>query len=416
MEKKEFNFYDYVYVLVKWKKLIILNSVIICTLAVLVSLIIPRWFISSTTILSATDQGGALSLSSLVGNLPASGFLSKNLSDETNLFLAILNSRTVMESLVDKYDLKKRYKSKTMEAAVKNLRKCISTDVNEDGTLTISIQTKTPYFPNKKKDLEAKELSQKMVEFTINELDRINRRIKLENATNYRVSIENRYIQNQQDLKKAEEEFRAFQEKYGTISLEDQTEATLKAAAELNAKLVSKQVELGILSQYVDDKHNSKIELQREIKEIKSKLEEFKYGFKESDKVQNGSKSELFVNLSSVPEMGVQYVRLYREIKMQELLTEFLLPQYEQAKIEEAKNTPTVQVLDEPKLPEKKFKPRRVLFVLFWGIFSLFSGIIMVFLIEYFNRLKNEGKEDYFKLQNIMSELRLNRLSRGKRH
>ena len=57
--------------------------------------------------------------------------------------------------------------------------------------------------------------------------------------------------------------------------------------------------------------------------------------------------------------------------------------EYEEAKIEEAKDIPTVQVLDVAKVPEKKSKPRRVLLVISILLVCLIGNSLVI--ITYVN-------------------------------
>ena len=102
----------------------------------------------------------------------------------------------------------------------------------------------------------------------------------------------------------------------------------------------------------------------------------------------------MFIPLGIVPEVGLQYARLFRELKLQETLMEFLLPQYEQAKIQEAKDTPTVQVLDKAVPPDLRAKPKRAIMVIMVGFISFIFCAIFVFTLEYYNRMKNDENEN----------------------
>ena len=68
--------------------------------------------------------------------------------------------------------------------------------------------------------------------------------------------------------------------------------------------------------------------------------------------------------MSSFPDLGMRSARLMREVEVQGRLLEIMVPQYEQARMEESKNIPTLQIIDEPKVPLNKIKPKRILIVL----------------------------------------------------
>ena len=90
----------------------------------------------------------------------------------------------------------------------------------------------------------------------------------------------------------------------------------------------------------------------------------------------------IFHSFSDIPELGTQLLRLKRELSIQNTLFTFLTQQYEEAKIQEARNTPTVQVLDIAVEPENKYKPFRVLIVLFSFIFSIIFSSSIAFSLD----------------------------------
>jgi uncharacterized protein involved in exopolysaccharide biosynthesis len=95
----------------------------------------------------------------------------------------------------------------------------------------------------------------------------------------------------------------------------------------------------------------------------------------------------------TVPSLVLEYARLLRDVKVQEALYSMLTSQYEQAKIAEARDTPSVQVLDPGVPAEKKSKPIIWLNMLIAGVLALFLGIFLAFFLEYLERMKREVNE-----------------------
>ena len=157
----------------------------------------------------------------------------------------------------------------------------------------------------------------------------------------------------------------------GIYYLPEQTKAAIEAAAELEARIIAEEVKLGILQrQFGEDAPEVKTAM-IQIEEMKKRLNQMKEG---SEKSKN--EMSLFVPFKDVPELGLQYLRLYRDYEIQNKLLEFIVPLYEQAKIEEQKNVPVVQVLDYAVPPEKKARPFRTLIVL-----SVFASALVLFII-----------------------------------
>lgn len=391
---------------------------IVCVIAAGVSLILPKWYTAQTTILPPSEEGGGLGLSSILSNIPSAGLgLGLGpLSEEMNTFIAILKSRIVMESVAKKFDLMKRYKSENMEETVRTLRDHVSVEVNDEGTISLLVEAGTPYLGSEEEENEARELARDMANFFIEELNRVNTRLKVEKARNTRIFIERRYHQNLEDLRFVEEEFKQFQQEHDAIALPEQTAAAITAAAELKAEIIAKEVEVGVLSKYVSNSHTNLVRAKNELNELRGKYDEFRYGSSAGNKSgnDNNDSKDLFLPFDEVPDIGLQYARLLREVKLQEKLLEFLLPQYEQAKIQEQKDTPTVQVLDPAIAPIKKSRPKRAIIVAIAGLATLFILVTILSIYERVLMLQELDKEKYGKIMNLFMLLKTGSRLRGK--
>ena len=343
-------------------------------MAVIFSLIIPEHYRGQTTILPPLEEDGLSSFASLVSDLPLNALGLGTGPDQTTLFLATLKSRTIMEAVAREFHLMEHYKKKNMEETVKALRKNVSIHLDDEGTITLSAIAKTSWFPffNRSKRDEARALSRDMANFFIEELDEVNRRLKTERASNTRIFIEKRYQENIADLHQAEESLKNYQIQYGTIALPEQTQATIAAATEIKAQIIAKEVEIGVLQRSVGPTHSELIKAQNELTELEKKYNEFESrqgSLLDHDRYE--IEKDLFLPLNDLPDLGLQYIRLYREVVLQETIMEFLLPQYEQAKIQEVKDTPSLQVLDKAVTPIRKHRPKRAIIVVFFSFLSL---------------------------------------------
>lgn len=394
------NFIDYLTTVVKWRKFIIINFLIVSILTAAFSLIMPKTYTARAVIFPPAEDDQGFGLSQFISNLPMGGFGMAGISEESYVVMAIINSRTVMEAIVNRFNLIERYDTENMEQAVKELRSQASVEINEDGTISLSASAKTPYFSKDADEDEARNLAKDMANAFIEELDEVNRHKKSEKARNTRLYVEKRYNQNLADLAKAEDEMKNFQQQHGVIAMPEQTVESIKAAAEISARINMKEIELSVLSNYVSPTHSEVSRAKKELDALKKKYSEMMHGTTSSDE------KDIFIPFSDVPEVGVQYVRLYREVKLQETLLEFLLPQYEQAKIQEAKDTPTVQVLDEAVPPVLRSSPKRGILVISMAILSIFVSFMVVLLIEYLRRLRYSDYSKYQEIENMMIELR----------
>jgi uncharacterized protein involved in exopolysaccharide biosynthesis len=91
--------------------------------------------------------------------------------------------------------------------------------------------------------------------------------------------------------------------------------------------------------------------------------------------------------LRQLPLLGNTYYELARTAKVQEAVYEALTKQYELSKVQEAKEIPSIKVLDEPVVPERKAFPP-VLMIVLSGTFLVFCGsVAWIFLRELWLRL-----------------------------
>ncbi len=375
MEKEHFINVDLIKLLLKNIKIIITTFLLATVAAVIFSLILPEDYRAQTTILPPLEEESLSSFSSLLSDLPLNALGLGSASDQSTLFLATLKSRTIMEATAGRFNLMECYKKRNMEETVKALRKNISTHLDDEGTITLSAIAKTSWFPfiNRSKRDSARILAKEMANFFIEELDRINRQLKTERAGNTRIFIEKRYQENIADLHQAEEAFKDYQIQYGAVALPEQTQATIAAAAELKAQIIAKEVEIGILQRSVGPTHSKFIKVQNELTELEKKYNEFesRQTGVTFDKESQAFQKDLFFPLDDLPDLGLQYIRLYREVVLQETIMEFLIPQYEQAKIQEVKDTPSLQVLDKAVTPIRKHRPKRAMIVVFFSFLSV---------------------------------------------
>ena len=161
-----------------------------------------------------------------------------------------------------------------------------------------------------------------------------------------------------------------------------QTAAAIESASIIKRKILLDQIQLEIYKDAFNPEHSKLEQLKKEIDEFKIKLNELENGI-----AKDSSEDKLFLTISDIPDLGLNQLRLQREVEIQTELFKFLTMEYEEAKIEEAKDIPTVQVLDEAKIPEQKSMPRRVLLVV--SIFLVNIILNVLFIISYANYNNN---------------------------
>ena len=393
-EAEKVNIYTYLTILVGYRRFIFLNLAGVCLIVAIISLLLPSWYRATTTILppgsEALSLGAASSLMGTASGLAAS-FSLPFMASPSDIIAAILKSRVVGEAVVEKENLMEAYKTLSMEKALRELASRVSIHVTQEGLISLSYEDKDRI------------RSAKVANRFVQEMDRINQETSSSQAKNARMFIEERLGQTQRELTSSEENLRRFQEENKTILLDDQMKAAIEKAANLKAEMVSSEIDLNVLSKTLSFSHPQIKSLRSKISEIKKQLEILELGNQKEDSEE---KTVLDVPFAEVPSLSLKLARLIREVKIQEGVFELLTQQYEQYKIQETKDTPTIQVLDRAVPPEKRARPKRALLVVLSGILSIFASTVFVFGLEYFKRSKQKNPQAVERLEALLGAWR----------
>jgi uncharacterized protein involved in exopolysaccharide biosynthesis len=337
----------------KMKKFIFWNTFIFAVLSVLISLLMPKWYASSAEIVSVGSNTS--SFLSMLSGMPITEFGLGSLNEDISNYIAIIESRTIREKTVKEFNLIERYKSKDLEFATEALSEKVTLTVSDEGTLIIEVIDKDP------------ELARNITVFLLNELDMKNRALASEKGKFNRTFLEERLEKSYYDLEKAEDSLRIFQKKYGLIDVPNQVMKAIEVYAQMYAQKVQAKIQYKVAqaSYNVDDP---------KILQYKIVLDQFNAIL--DSMIYSGDDKNVLVAFANIPDLGLEYARLFREVELQSKILEFLLPQFEQARMEETKNTPSLQIIDYPQIAINKAKPQRALIViattLMAGLFSVF--------------------------------------------
>jgi uncharacterized protein involved in exopolysaccharide biosynthesis len=393
-EKEKISLYSYLSVIVGYRRFILLNFLGVCVVVAILSLFLPSWYSANTTILPPQREGLGLSLaSSVVGGISGFG-TSMSLPlmvSPSDVIAAILKSRSVALAVIEKEDLMKTYHTKTKEDALRELFSHTEVKVTPEGIVSLSFEDKNR--------VKAAGVANRFVE----ELDRVNRETNTSQAKNARIFIEERLVQTKKDLTKAEEDLKKFQEENKAVSLDAQMKASIEGAADLKAQLVAAEIELNLLSKTMSPSHSQIQGLKSKINELKRQLDIWELG---NPKEESEERKILDVPFSQVPTLSLELARLVREVKIQSGIFELLTNQYEQYKIQETRDTPTIQVLDKAFPPERRSKPKRTFLVGLAGVLSLVTSVVFVFGLEYFKKSKQRNPEEFERIQALLGAWR----------
>lgn len=388
MEKTKITSIEALSILVKWRKFIIINFFLFSLTAAIISLILPKWYTSTCTLLPPQEQSmGGLDLMSLIGDMSFNLPNLPGMSGPSDVYVAILRSRNVQQAVVKENNLQEIYKKKTMQETLKTLSSHTQIDKSEENIIIIKTTARN------------RKLAAKMARSYVNNLDRVNNTTRITSARYTREFIEKRLQTANSDLEAAAKALRDFQKKNKVVSIEEQTKAEISTAAQLEAEVALAEVSYNIAKKTMSSNHPDLEKLHLKLLELKKQVQKIETG-------TNLDSSRYVVPFEKLPDLGLQYAFLLRDVEVQKAIYKLLVQQLEQAKIQEARDTPTIQILDAPVEPELKSKPKRAIIVIVAAIFSVFVSFFIIFVFEYINRLQKIDPYSHQKLINSLHILK----------
>ncbi len=383
-EKKSFGFLDLLVILVKWKRFFIFLFIISMVLSYLaIYFFVNERFDASSLLLPSSDQStnGILSgLSELKGLPLGLGNLGEN--SDVDIYNSIVYSRTLLNTVIQKFDLIKVYKIDTTavdfyELTLKQLRSSISAGLNDDGvTYSITVSAPTPVLAAEMTNFIVKKLNNKIVT------------LKIKKAKENRQFLEKRVNDVKDSLQYAEDKLEQFQKKTGMYEAESQTKAILEQIAKFQAQIAEKQTEYSIYKQLYGDNSAQAENAKIVAKEFALKLKQIEAG---KDSINT------MLSLNKLPENAINYFRLYGNVQIYTNILEFELPLYEQAKFQEQKDVPILQVIDPAIPPAKRSFPKRTIMAFLITIVLMLILLVFILLKENKNLA---GSNEYLYIKN----------------
>jgi capsule polysaccharide export protein KpsE/RkpR len=351
------------------RRLIRNTALIGLVIGVLAAFLIPPRYTSVVKLMPPDGQSssGISMLAALSGKSNALAGMAGDLlgvNGSGALFMGILQSRTVQQRLVERFDLKQVYWDRLDEDAQKDLAE--HTGISEDrksGIITISVTDRH------------RDRATALAQAYVDELNRLAAELSTSAAHRERVFLEERLQAVKIDLDHAAVDFSQFSSKNAAIDIKEQARAMVEGAAQLQGELIAAESQEKGLEAIYSSNNPRVLAVKARSVELRKQLD--KLGG--SGPVQGASTDgSLYPSIRQLPILGVTYADLYRRTKIQEAVFETLTQQYELAKVQEAKETPSVKVLDAANLPQRRSFPPRMTIMILCMIFGLAAGAFWV--------------------------------------
>ena len=389
-EEDEISLLDLLIVLVERKDIVFWFTAVFAILAIVISLLLPEQYTATVTLLPpqqnssmgaalASQLGGMSGMAALAGN-------SLGLKSPNVMYVAMLQSRTVEDAMIQHFDLMREYHNEFLSDARKAFEKHAVVDGNaKDGLIHISVEDRDPR--------RAVELANGYVD----QFRKLSEHLAITEASQRRLFFEKELEQAKDNLANAEEALKQTEQTTGLIELSSQAKALIESAASLRAQITAREVQIQGMQTYATGENAQLVQAQRELESMRAQLT--KLGGSE-----DSSRDGIIVPKGRVPEAGLEYVRKLRDVKYYETVFDILARQFELAKLDEAKQGALIQVVDPAIPPDKRSFPKRGLIVIGATVLGFFLGVFIALLQAGFQHLSDDP-ESASKLRQLRGAL-----------
>ncbi|MGK5078565.1 GumC family protein [Janthinobacterium sp. HLX7-2] len=363
--ERQFSVLDILMVLVKYKKIILWLPVIAAIVSAAVSFVLPNVYKASTKLLPPQQaQSGASALLSQLGGAAGALAGAAGLKNPNDLYIGMLKSRIVADKLIAKFDLQKVYDVETMEKTRTILEGNTVIAAGKDGLISIDVEG------------EDKKLVAQLANAYVSELVSLTKVLAVTEASQRRVFFERQLEQSKDNLSKAEMALKGALDTHGVISVDADSRAIVETVGRLRAKISAKDIEISAMKAFVTTSNPEYKRAQEELISLRAEL----------SKLENGRPALAGDAVTGVTgsnkQVGLENIKILRDVKYYQMLYELLAKQYEVARLDEAKDTAIIQVLDPAIDPERKFKPKRSVLILVSTILAFIAAIAWAFMAE----------------------------------
>lgn len=355
-------------ILNKHRKLIIINTIVVTVVAAGISFLLPKTYGARATILPPESDASLSSLAGLsTGALAqaATSFALPLMATPSDIYASILKSESVYARVVDSLNLVEKLEADSKWGAVASIREMANVRVENEGIVVVNVEADDP------------ELAADIANMMVRSLDHFKKEMRSQQGRDFSRFLEQRIAVVDSSLKEAADRLLRFQKEHGAIALDVQSEALIKNLAEQTATLTAAEIELEILKRQLSPDHPRVVSQRIRVEEMRQGLRKIEQGTETED---DSLLMALEIPLSEVPDLSFKLAILTRDVEIYETTYELLLKQYEMARLQERRDTPTISVLDWARPIRDPVWPNKRLIVITAFVLSLliFSTFVVV--------------------------------------
>jgi tyrosine-protein kinase Etk/Wzc len=383
----EIRFVDLLVAIARQKRIVLGFPLFFGVIALVTVILMKPVFISTAVIMPPQQQNsGMAAMLGQLGGLAAAANIG-GIKNPNDLYVGMLQSRTVADRLIEKFKLQERYKEETSDKTREKLKRLSTIQSGKEGLITIMFEDTDP------------QVAADIANAYVSELSRLNQKLAVTEAAKRRVFFEAQLKDAKEQLALSEIAMRNTQEKTGMLQLEGQVKELIASTAHLQAQIAAKEVQLTAMRSFATPNNPEFMRLQQELNGLSEQLSKIKNGKMTGD-------GNPLVPTGKIPAVGVEYIRALRDVKYNEAIFELLAKQFELAKIEEAKDSSLIQQLDKAMPAEQKAKPKRALTILIAVLIGLLFGIIFAIIKDIFTSAGNSGTSAWYEFSSAWKQKR----------
>ncbi len=290
-----------------------------------------------------------------------------------DLYVSIMAGDTISDRIIKRFDLQKLFKVKYPEDARIDLRRAAQVKASREGIITVEVVDKDP------------KRAAAIANAYIEELEILLQEMAVTEAQRRLAFLEKEHNQANLNLAKAEETLRTFSEKNSVVQIDIQTRGALEYIANLRAMVDSKEVQIKVLRQQATPSNYDLIRLETELKGLREKLQAMETQY------DPNCIGDVCLNTSKVPALGLEYIRLYRDVKFREALYQLYTKMVEIARLDLARDVATIQVIDTARPPEKRDN-KRLIPALMAGMATFLLMVLVILGREQLSHMRQDER------------------------
>lgn len=371
--------------LLAWRRFIFWSGFFSAVAMGVVAFLLPKWYLAGCSVFPPDpNQFGSSSYLQMLQSLqmPMLGPNATGLTPQT-IYVDVLQSRRIGEAVIEEFGYKKLYKKSIMAEAIEALHEHTFYSVLENGLLKIGFEDKDP------------ERAAAVTNRYIALLDEFVQELNITKAGKTKEFFAAQMEVHARDLRDAEESLRQYQEDNKALQLDAQVSKAIEVMSTLSADAIALEVDLELLRQYASQNSQEYIRKKKRYDEVIRQLQKF-------ENASNRDKEDVvrgfFPTFDTVPETKLEMARRMRRVMVEEKVHALLIEEFERLSIEEARDIPTVQVLDRASVPEMKNRPKRAIIAAAGGV----AGIVWASLIALFVSVWREEGERSQALRSVV--------------